>query len=73
LLGRIIGTTYGRQYYVNILKNNGVEAEAKTAEGITNEERIILLKKLLSRNTPIMIRTMTPTNPLFLIFFMLQV
>lgn len=56
LLGRVIGTTYGRQYYVNILKNNGVEAKAKTAEGITAEERIFLLKKLLNRDTPIMIR-----------------
>ena len=55
-LGRLTGSTFGRQYYINILKNHGVDAEIKSAEKISDSERTILLKKLLSNNTPVMIR-----------------
>ena len=56
-IGRLSGLTFGRDYFVRILKQAGVNSKAKTAENISNEERITLLKKLLSRNTPVMIRT----------------
>ena len=56
LIGRFTGTTLGRQYYRNILNIHGVDAETKTAEGLTDEARIHLLKKLLSKNTPVMLR-----------------
>ncbi|VVA43350.1 conserved hypothetical protein [Candidatus Roizmanbacteria bacterium] len=55
-VGRLTGLTLGRNYYVNILKKNGIEAELKTAEGNTIEEIITLLKEILNNNTPVMIR-----------------
>lgn len=54
-IGRLTGITLGRQYYVNILNTHGVNAEAKTVDGVPDEERIYLLKKLLN-NTPVMLR-----------------
>lgn len=55
-IGRLTGSTFGREYYVRILKDSGIDAEVKTSESVTNKERIKLLKKLLSQNTPVMIR-----------------
>ena len=55
-LGKLTGSTLGKQYYVNILKRHGVGAEIKSGEGMTDEERIALLKTLLIRNTPVMLR-----------------
>lgn len=55
-IGRLTGSTFGRQYYVNILKRYGVDAEIKSAEKISDDKRIALIKKLLNNNTPVMIR-----------------
>lgn len=54
--GRLTGITLGKQYYVNILKNYGIPAERGTAKSLSNEEKIDLLKKFLSQDTPVMIR-----------------
>ncbi|MBI2142388.1 hypothetical protein HYU15_02785 [Candidatus Woesearchaeota archaeon] len=54
--GQITGLTLGKNYYVKILKSYGIGAERKSAENLSDSEKIILLKTLLARNTPVMIR-----------------
>lgn len=54
--GRLTGFTLGASYWPAGLHKYGLEAEAKFARGLTDNERINLLKKLLSLNRPVMVR-----------------
>ncbi|OGF99623.1 hypothetical protein A2153_03620 [Candidatus Gottesmanbacteria bacterium RBG_16_38_7b] len=55
-IGKLTGLTLGKNYYVNILKSYGVDSEIKTAENLSNNERLDLLKSLLAQDTPVMVR-----------------
>lgn len=46
----------GKDYYDRIFKSFGIKSKTKSAKHLANQEKINLLKTLLSRNTPIMIR-----------------
>lgn len=54
--GRLTGWTLGRQYWVKILKFHGIDSEIDSADNFSDEEKINLLKTLLSKDTPVMIR-----------------
>ena len=56
LLGRLTGGTFGKNYWVNVLKHHGINAEFQTAKKLSPIEKINLLKNLLAKNTPVMIR-----------------
>ena len=53
---RMIGVIWNPEILVKILSLYGVPTEAKTAEDLSPEERLILLKRLLANDTPVMIR-----------------
>lgn len=55
-IGRLTGLTFGKDYYIKILKSYGINAERNTAEYLDDKEKISLIKKLLSQKTPIIIR-----------------
>ncbi len=55
-LGRITGLTLGRNYYVKILSVNGVESEVDSAQDLPAPQKLIILKSLLAKDTPVMIR-----------------
>lgn len=55
-LGRLTGGTFGKNYWVNVLKHYGIDADFKTAKNLSPVEKISLLKSLLTKNIPIMIR-----------------
>jgi len=46
----------GRRYYDNIFTSYGIKAKTQSAGHLSNEEELNLLKTLLSKNTPVMIR-----------------
>lgn len=46
----------GEKYYDNILASYGIKSETKSAESLSDLERTELLRNLLSKNTPVMIR-----------------
>jgi len=46
----------GEDYYDKILSSYGLKSKTQSAEGLPNEKKIELLKTLLTRNTPVMIR-----------------
>lgn len=46
----------GDDYYDKIFASYGIKSKTKSAENLSNQERIDLLKSLLSKNTPVMIR-----------------
>lgn len=56
LLSKKLGGGLGKQYWVNILRSYGLKAQVKTANNMTNDEKLVLLKQLLYKNTPVMIR-----------------
>ena len=56
LLGRITGLTLGKNYNADILRSYGIQAETKTAKHHSNLEKIQILKEILSRDTPVMLR-----------------
>lgn len=55
-LGKVTGMTFGREYYPEILARFGVEAVAKNADTHVGGERINILKGLLNKGFPVMIR-----------------
>lgn len=55
-LGKLTGFTFGPDYYPKILRNYGVKAEFDIANNLPSEQKINLLKNLLSQDTPVMIR-----------------
>jgi len=55
-LGKLTGMTLGRNYYVNILKLNGVNCQIKSAKILNLQEKLDLLKSLLQENLPVMLR-----------------
>jgi len=46
----------GQKYYDKIFQSYGVQSETKTAKKLPNEEKLKLLKELLSQDNPVMIR-----------------
>mgnify|MGYP001599440125 FL=1 len=48
--------TLGKKYYVQILKTYGIRSERKTAENLFDYNKLILLKRLLMGNSPVMLR-----------------
>jgi hypothetical protein len=46
----------GEKYYNNILASYGIKSETKSAEDLSDKEKIELLKNILSKDTPVMIR-----------------
>lgn len=55
-IGKITGFTFGKDYYVKILRNYGLAAETGQAGHLPPREKINLLKSLLAKNSPVMIR-----------------
>ncbi|MBI3052355.1 C39 family peptidase [Candidatus Woesearchaeota archaeon] len=55
LFGRITGTTLSRQYWPKVLKAHGIKAEIKSAEKLSDEERLQVIKQLIAKGTPVMI------------------
>lgn len=55
LIGKITGATLNRQYWVDVLESHGVKANAKTAEKLSDTEKLEELKKILADNRPVMI------------------
>jgi len=53
---RILGAGIGKNYWTRVLRAHGIYAENKSAVTYSDEEKIILLKRLLVRDTPVMIR-----------------
>ncbi len=56
ILGRLTGTTLGKNYYANILRSYNIDAEVRSAKQYANKEKITLLKSILASNTPVMVR-----------------
>lgn len=56
IFGKVTGLTFGPHYYENILKHYGLNASRKTANKLSSEEQLPLLKTLLSSNRPVMLR-----------------
>lgn len=54
--GRLTGLTFGTKYLVNILKSNGIDAKKGNAKGLSVQKKLDLLKILLAKNRPLMIR-----------------
>lgn len=54
--GKLTGLTLGRQYLVEIFKSHGIEVERRSLKNFSDEEKLNLLKTLLSKNYPVMIR-----------------
>jgi len=46
----------GEKYYDNIFKSHGLKAKTQSAGHLPSEEKLDLLRILLSKNTPVMIR-----------------
>ena len=55
-VGRITGSGFGKNYYVDILSQNGLKAQILSSEDRSDQERIYLLNEMLAKNTPVMIR-----------------
>jgi hypothetical protein len=55
-LGRLTGATLGRNYWVDVLKSFGINAQTKSAAKLSNSEKINTLKKLLGKDKPVMVR-----------------
>lgn len=56
LICRLTSITWGRNYYTNILALYGIDSEIGFAENISKDKKLNLIKELLAKNTPIMIR-----------------
>src|SRR3989338_708431 len=52
-----ISITWGKRYYTDILAKYGIDASMISAEGFSENEKLNILKNLLSHNAPVMIRT----------------
>lgn len=46
----------GEEYYDKIFASYGIKSKTKSAENLSNQEKLNLLKILLSQNSPVMIR-----------------
>ena len=55
-LGKMTGFAVGKNYYTNILNNYGLKSAQESAENLNKEEKLYLLKSLLVKNSPVMMR-----------------
>ena len=46
----------GEKYYDKIFQSYGVHSETRTAKNLSDDEKLTLLKELLSQDNPVMIR-----------------
>lgn len=51
-----LSLTFGKHYYDKIFESNGIQAETTTAKNVSDTEKLNILKRLLTKNVPIMIR-----------------
>lgn len=56
LFNRLTGLTSGKDYWPQILSKFGIKAELKSAKDQSDLEKIELLKMVLSKNAPVMLR-----------------
>ena len=54
--GKITGLTLGFDYWPPVLRSFGISAQAHKADNLNPDEKIQLLKNLLSKNNPVMLR-----------------
>ena len=52
---RITGAGLYRNYYVDVLKKYGIDADARNANSLYDNQKLTLLKKLLRKNIPVMV------------------
>jgi hypothetical protein len=52
---QLVGFTTSLDYYPAILRSYGLEAQAKTAEKLPAQEKLVLLKTLLSAGNPVIL------------------
>jgi len=53
---RILGIGIGRDYWGQVFRAHGIDVQNKSAVECNDTEKIFLLKRLLTQNTPVMIR-----------------
>lgn len=56
ILSRFTSITWGMNYYNQILTSYGIDSKMDFAEKGSSEEKLCIVKELLSKNTPVMIR-----------------
>lgn len=56
VFGRLTGLTLSKQYLVDILKSNGLNAKVSSAENLSSEAKLDLLKTNLAEDKPVMVR-----------------
>lgn len=54
-MGQVMAVTYGPAMWIGVLQSYGVKAQGKNAERLTDKDKLVLLKTLLSKNTPVMV------------------
>src|SRR3989338_11017470 len=54
--GKMTGLTLGFDYWPPVLRSFGISAQAHKADNLNPDEKIQLLKNLLSKNNPVMLR-----------------
>lgn len=54
-LNKLLGTGLWNSYWVNVLCSYGLKASTVSAHKLNDQEKLILLKSLLSENNPVMI------------------
>jgi len=55
-VGKVTGLSIGKNYWANILRSHGIQAERKTAAHLPDAEKLYLLKALLAGGNPVMVR-----------------
>lgn len=55
LLSKITGSGFTKSYYVDMLRLHGLYAKGENAEILWNKEKLVLLKKMISKNFPVML------------------
>ena len=54
--GELTGWTIGKSYWVKILKSYGIDSKMDSADDLSHDEKLNLLKRFISEDTPVMIR-----------------
>ncbi len=56
LLGRITGSTIGKNYFTKMLKKYGIASQTKSVENMSDTQNLETLKRILNDNKPVMLR-----------------
>lgn len=62
-LSHFTGIYFDIQQWPQVLRSHGLKAEAKFAKGMTDEQRLLLLKSLLAKDAPVMIHVGNGYSP----------